>query len=71
MWHRVLMFTFFIFWYLPLGPPPSNSHMWSNASFSMRLFSSLGTLSEGVMSPTIAGATKTQVETSQQNYRGN
>lgn len=39
---------------LPLSPPPSSSHIFCNASCSRRLFSSFGTPSEGVISPTIA-----------------
>ena len=39
---------------VPLDPPPSNLHMWSNASRSCRLFSSFEIPSEGVMSPTMA-----------------
>lgn len=39
---------------VPLDPPPSNLHMWSNASRSRLLFSSFEIPSEGVMSPTMA-----------------
>lgn len=39
---------------IPRSPPPSSSHIFCNASRSRRLFSSFGTPSEGVISPTIA-----------------
>lgn len=38
----------------PRGPPPSKLHICSIASRSIRLFSSFGIPSEGVISPTIA-----------------
>lgn len=40
--------------YIPLNPPPRTSHISFKASRSRLLFSSLGTPSEGVISPTIA-----------------
>lgn len=39
---------------IPLDPPPSNLHMWSNASCSRLSFSDFEIPSYGVMSPTIA-----------------
>lgn len=39
---------------IPLIPPPRTSHISFKASLSLLLFSSLGTPSDGVISPTIA-----------------
>lgn len=40
--------------WIPLIPPPRTLHMSFKAALSLLLFSSLGTPSDGVISPTIA-----------------
>lgn len=46
---------------IPLIPPPRTSHISFKAALSLLLFSSLGTPSDGVISPTIAIKFQTQI----------